>query len=114
MIIRCHFSNNLVTMRSLLEEPTLETARIFKALDHDVRYQIVSEILSKEKMSFTELSKLIDATRTSLAYHLQILVNSGLLEKTLERNGVEYSFYSITDLALILFSQLQLLKESRV
>lgn len=100
--------------RHYLEEPTLETARIFKALDHEVRYQIVSEILATEKMNFTELSKLIDATRTSLAYHIQILVNSGLLEKTLERNGVEYSFYSITDLALNLFSQLQLLKDSRI
>ena len=96
-----------------LEEPTLETARIFKALDHDVRYQIVSELWSKEKTSFTDLTKMISSTRTSLDYHLQILVNTGLLKKTLERNGVEYSFYSITDLALNLFSQLQLLKESR-
>jgi len=97
-----------------LEEPTLETARLFKALDHDVRYRIVSELLSNEKMRFTDLSKMIRTTKTGLAYHLQILVNAGLLKKALERDGVEYAFYSITDLALNLFSQLHLLKESEI
>jgi len=90
----------------------LETARLFKALNHDLRYRLVDEMLSSGKMSFTELSKKTDISKTSLAYHLQILVLSGLLEKTFERNGAEYAFYSVSQLALDLFTQLDLISES--
>ena len=84
---------------------------MFQALNHDVRYQLVDELVKVNKMSFTELSNVTKISKTALAYHLQILVIAGLVEKKLERIGNEYAFYSITDKATDLFSQLDLLVE---
>ena len=101
-------SLNTQTMKTLLVKPTAELAKKFKALDHDTRYRIVSFLLENGESKFKDVSTEVTESKAAIAYHLDILVNSGLLEKRYEREGREYSHYRVSDDAVELFSKLGL------
>ena len=95
-------------MKTLLMKPTMELAKKLKALDHDTRYKIMSFLLENGESGFKDIASEVTESRTAVSYHLDILVNSGLLEKRYERDGREYSHYRVSDEAAELFSKLSL------
>ncbi len=98
-------------MTSLLRQPTRDLARKLKALDHDTRYKIIDHLLSNGESSFTDITDTIEETKTATVYHLEVLVNAGLLAARYMREGREYAHYSVTDDAKNLFSKLGLTSE---
>ena len=90
------------------EASTVELAKKIKALDHDTRYKVMSFLLENGESRFKGIASEVGESITAVSYHLDILVNSGLLEKRYEREGREYSHYWVSDDAVGLFSKLGL------
>jgi len=90
------------------EASTVGLAKKLKALDHDTRYKIMSFLLENGESGFKGIASEVGESKTSVSYHLDILVNSGLLEKRYERKGREYSHFRVSGEAVELFSKLGL------
>lgn len=83
------FHNNESIQMFILESLD-EIANLHKALDHSTRIQILARLLTEE-LEFNELQELMRIAKTSLANHLTILVDCGLIEKR-ERGLYQISF----------------------
>ncbi|MEZ5297076.1 MAG: helix-turn-helix domain-containing protein [Ilumatobacteraceae bacterium] len=68
------------TTRDYDLEPTLDVSepRRMKALGDPLRLQICDLVLERA-MSVTELAELVDRPKGSVAYHVDVLVDAGLL-----------------------------------
>lgn len=67
--------------------------RIFKALGHPIRYDIVKFLLDEPKC-VCELNENIEFTQSNLSQHLRILKDAGILKS--EKHGLQI-FYSVTN-----------------
>lgn len=70
---------------------TLRKARLAKALGHPVRIAIIEYLLSHEKCNSGMLTNEIALSQSTLAQHLKLLKNAGLLG--FETRGKETSFF---------------------
>ena len=73
------FHNNESIQLFILESLN-ELAELHKALDHPTRIEILARLLTEE-LEFGELQETMRIAKTSLANHLTILVDCGLIEK---------------------------------
>ncbi len=88
----------------------MESLKLFKALGHETRFQIVqlllegklhsccNEIRSYEQACcVTDLTGLFDMSQSTISHHLAILMDSGMV--TMEKRG-QWSIYVISPQAL--------------
>ena len=89
------------TTRDYDLEPTLDVSepRRMKALGDPLRLQICDLVLERA-MSVTELAELVDRPKGSVAYHVDVLVDAGLLRvvRTRQVRAVEERLYGRTAL----------------
>ncbi len=83
------FHNNESIQLFILESLD-EIADLHKALDHPTRIEILARLLTEE-LEFSELEESMTIAKTSLANHLTILIDCGLIEKK-ERGLYQISF----------------------
>ena len=69
-----------------------------EALAHKTRREIFELLLDKPSLSFNQIMKIMNIERASLAYHLKILTNAGLINNFYDkRQGVkDHSYYEIS------------------
>ena len=87
--------------------PDVNVVRLLKALDNEIRLKIVELVLNSSPVSFSEIHHQLEVktgrriNKGTLSYHLDILVQSNVLSRELERGGEDrdYSRYEITDYA---------------
>ena len=74
-----------------------------KALGDPLRLQICDLVLERA-MSVTELAELVDRPKGSVAYHVDVLVEAGLLQvvRTRQVRAVEERFYGRTALTFVM------------
>jgi len=88
--------------------PDVNVIRLLKALDNSVRMKIVELVLNSSAVSFSEIHEHLEAetgrriNKGTMSYHLDILVQSNVLSRELERGGDDrsYSRYEITGYAI--------------
>lgn len=83
------FHNNEAIQMFILESLN-EIAELHKALDHPTRIEILARLITSE-LEFNELQELMNIAKTSLANHLTILLDCGLIEKR-DRGLYQISF----------------------
>ena len=81
-----------------------ETAALFKALSHPLRLRLVCGLL-KEPTTLTRISKALDIPPSSLAQHLSVLRNEGIVEGKRE-NGAEVILSVVDQRAVRIFKLL--------
>ncbi len=66
-----------------------------KAFDNKIRQAIISALLMKGELSFTELRNLLKLSNSRIAPHLDTLVSGALIENFIREGRIErkYSFY---------------------
>ena len=67
-------------------------SKVFRALSSDRRIEIL-ERLSSRKMSLTDLSRVLNLPKSTIKYHLTILIDAGLVES--KRYG-RWAYYELT------------------
>lgn len=69
-----------------------------EALAHKTRREIFELLLDNPSLSFNQIMKIMNIGRASLAYHLKILANAGLINNFYDkRQGVkDHSYYEIS------------------
>jgi len=72
-------------------------SRVFKALSHPTRLQIL-KLLSIRDMCVCEIMVILNATQPTTSHHLNILENMGLID---ERREGKWVFYSVADPKLL-------------
>ena len=87
----------------LAAELTVDTPAQLKALGDPLRNTIVDLVLERA-MSVTELADLLDRPRGSVAYHVDVLVDAGLLQvvRTRKVRAIEERFYGRPALTYVL------------
>ena len=87
----------------LAAELDVDEPRRLKALGDPLRLQICDLVLERA-MSVTELAELVDRPRGSVAYHVDVLVDAGLLQvvRTRQVRAVEERFYGRTALTFVM------------
>lgn len=78
-------------------ETIRKTSRVFKALSHPTRLNIL-RLLSVRDMCVCEIMAILDATQPTTSHHLNILENMGLIE---ERREGRWVFYRVADSKLL-------------
>lgn len=68
---------------------------LIKVLSSDTRVEILKE-LSEKQLTPTDLSKRLGKNKSTIVEHLQVLQDSGLVERN-ERPGRKFIFYSLTE-----------------
>lgn len=87
--------------------PDVNVVRLLKALDNDLRLKIVEFVINSSPVSFSEIYERLEKetgrkiNKGTVSYHLDILVQSNVLSRELERSGDDrsYSRYEITGYA---------------
>ena len=99
-------------------EPNIKTLRMLKALDNPVRINILSLVVSSSSVSFSDIHGHLeetggrDVSKGTLAYHLDVLVQSDVLTRELGRGSDRtYSRYDMTAEAEAVLRGLGLLVE---
>lgn len=88
---------------------------MLKALNNPKRREITKLIVNSSPIAFTTIQKHLEKqkgakiTKGTLAYHLDLLIEGKILEKTMEREGRQYSFYNITPEAKTILQELEVL-----
>ncbi len=87
----------------LAAELTIDTPAQLKALGDPLRSTIVDLVLERA-MSVTELAERLDRPRGSVAYHVDVLVDAGLLEviRTRRVRAIDERFYGRPALTYVL------------
>lgn len=82
---------------------------IAKALSHDMRGAILSEMQNREPLSPVELAKLMDEGLSQISYHITVLKDKKLIElvKTAPRRGAVEHYYSRTKAMISLQDSLE-------
>lgn len=80
-------------------ELPLEIVQAVKALHDDNRFEILYNLYESEEIPFSQIGELTELKSSNLTYHLQALVDSGLVENFFKRieSANSYSFYRITN-----------------
>lgn len=89
-------------------EPDIRVIKLLKALDNSLRLKIVELIINTSPVSFSAIHEHLEnqigreINKGTMSYHLDILVQSDVLNRELGRNPEErtYSRYNITDYAV--------------
>lgn len=85
-----------------------EVKQAVKALDHEVRWAIVSALEQYEDLSFSELKDFLGISKSNLYYHLKQLMAGGIIESY--SNEIEISpyrsYYRLTKLGKSFISAL--------
>lgn len=89
-------------------EPDVNVIKLLKALDNSLRLKIVELVINSSPVSFTAIKEHLEnqtgreINRGTMSYHLDILVQSNVLHRELDRNPEvrTYSRYNITDYAV--------------
>ena len=89
-------------------ESDLGVIKFLKALDNSLRLKIVELIINSSLVSFSTIHEHLETqigrkiNRGTMSYHLDILVQSNVLHRELDRNPEvrTYSHYNTTDYAL--------------
>ena len=79
---------------------TREALRVFSALSHEGRFKLLVTVSSANNpTSFSELEKMLKMNPNTLSYHLNTLVNAGLLTNyySKKKSGRNYSMYKLTE-----------------
>jgi len=87
--------------------PDINVVRLLKALDNELRLKIVELVLNSSPVSFSAVHEHLEAetgrriNKGTVSYHLDILVQSNVLSRELERSSENktYSRYEVTDYA---------------
>lgn len=87
----------------LAPELAIDTPEQMKALGDPLRNTIIDLVLERA-MSVTELADLLDRPRGSVAYHVDVLVEAGLLQvvRTRRVRAIDERFYGRTALTFVL------------
>jgi len=88
--------------------PDVNVVRLLKALDNELRLKIVEFVLNSSPVSFSEINERMEAetgrriNKGTVSYHLDILLQSNVLSRELERGGDDrsYSRYEMTNYAI--------------
>jgi len=89
-------------------ESDIGVIKLLKALDNSLRLKIVELIINSSLVSFSAIHEHLEhqigreINRGTMSYHLDILVQSNVLHRELDRNPEvrTYSSYNITDYAI--------------
>ncbi len=65
-----------------------------RAIGHSTRYRILRTLVANERMSATELGTAVDVESHNLHYHLNELVDVGLVDKRQRRTPDDRGFYT--------------------
>jgi DNA-binding transcriptional ArsR family regulator len=86
----------------LAKSVTADTPRQLKAIAEPVRGQILDLVLERAA-SVTELAAALDRPKSSIAYHVDVLVDAGLLQvvRTRRVRAIEERFYGRTGRTII-------------
>lgn len=86
--------------------PDVNVIRLLKALDNELRLKIVELVLNSSPVSFSAVHEHLEGetgrkiNKGTVSYHLDILVQSNVLSRELERSDDRtYSRYEVTDYA---------------
>lgn len=87
--------------------PDVNVVRLLKALDNELRLKIVELVLNSSPVSFSAVHEHLEGetgrkiNKGTVSYHLDILVQSNVLSRELERSSDDrtYSRYEVTDYA---------------
>jgi DNA-binding transcriptional ArsR family regulator len=88
--------------------PDVNVIKLLKALDNSLRLKIVELVLNASPVAFSTIHEHLEEqtgreiNKGTVSYHLDILLQSNVLSKELERGGEDrtYSHYDITSYAL--------------
>jgi predicted transcriptional regulator len=92
-------------VETLTFDPDFKILKFLKGLNNSLRIKIVELILNNSSFSFTQIHEYLEEqtgrtiNKGTIVYHLDILVQSNILNKKLARNQKDrtYSNYSVTD-----------------
>lgn len=75
------------------EQPKME--RLLVELQHPLRRELLRLTIDSEPISPTELTRRVDVTLSTVAYHVRVLANCGALElvETRQSRGATMHFY---------------------
>ena len=98
-------------------EPDVKIIKLLKALDNSLRLKIVELVIDSSPFSFSAIHSHLEAmtgrqiNKGTVAYHLDLLVQSDVLSRELERRGESrsYSRYDVTEYAVAKLRALGLL-----
>ena len=86
--------------------PDINVVRLLRALDNELRLKIVELVLNSSPVSFSAIHEYLEGetgkkiNKGTVSYHLDILVQSNVLSRELERGDDRtYSRYEVTDYA---------------
>ena len=77
-----------------------EINRALDALGQENRRKIISVIINKKKMSFSDLNEYIELNSSTLNFHLKELMKAGLINNYYSKSenpDRKYSYYELTD-----------------
>lgn len=95
--------NNLLLIGDVMLEESKFPPEINRALDalgQKNRRKIISFIIDKKKMSFSDLIEHINLNSSTLNFHLKELMKASLIKnfyRKSENPGRKYSYYELTD-----------------
>lgn len=77
---------------------------IFKGLSDNTRLAILTKLLEKDKMTFTDMKKIFKLNSSSITNHLKILQDANLIKNYYEKKGNKItSYYAPTNIPQMLF-----------
>lgn len=73
--------------------------RDFGIIGNRTRLKILINLSKNNKLNFNKIAELTKTDKSKLAYHIALLKNANFInnEKTQNKEGKAFSFYSITD-----------------
>lgn len=75
----------------LLQQNTLEVAKIFKALSDDTRIKVAYALSLEDELCVCDVANIVGATMATTSHHLRLLKNLGLAKYRKEGKLVYYS-----------------------
>lgn len=75
----------------LLQQKTLEVAKIFKALSDDTRIKIAYALSLEDELCVCDIANIVGSTNANTSHHLRLLNNLGLARYRKEGKLVYYS-----------------------
>ena len=85
--------------------------KIYGALDNDDRLNIIIALYNNPDISFNELARSVNIDKPLLAYHVGLLRHVGLIESKYERVGRKSTKYRLTDQAIKVLEELEIIEK---
>ncbi len=80
--------------KDVMEQNTVEVAKIFKALSDDTRIKVAYALTVEEELCVCDVANIIGSTTATASHHLRLLRNMGLAKY--RKNG-KMVYYSLDD-----------------